>query len=242
MKIIKANDHTDMSKKAANIISAQVILNEESVLGLATGSTVIGIYNQLIEWYEKSDLSFKNTHTVNLDEYIGLAPSNEQSYRYFMNANLFSKIDIPIENTFLPDGMALDLEKECERYDNLIEDLGGIDLMLLGLGLNGHIGFNEPNDSFEKKTHCVSLSESTMKANARFFKKEQKSPHMAITIGINNIMQAKRIVLCVSGKHKSDILEKVLFGRVTSEVPGSILQIHSNLTVVADAEALQNIE
>ena len=239
MKIIRASDYDDMSRKAANIISAQVILNEESVLGLATGSTVLGIYKQLIDWYKKGDINFQKIRTVNLDEYIGLDPRNEQCYRYYMNINFFNHINIPIENTFLPDGMATDLIKECENYDALIAKLGGIDLILLGLGLNGHIGFNEPNDNFEDKTHIIELSESTIEANSRFFEHADAEPKMAITMGIKNIIQAKRIILCVSGKRKASILKKVLYGNVTPKVPGSILQMHPNLTVVADKEALQ---
>lgn len=239
MKIIKASDYNDMSRKASNIISAQVILNEESVLGLATGSTVLGIYKQLIDWYEKGDINFSKVRTVNLDEYIGLAPTDKQSYRYYMNTNFFDHINIPIENTFLPNGMATNLGLECQNYDARIAHLGGIDLILLGLGLNGHIGFNEPDDSFEDKTHCIELSESTIKANARFFEHEKASPRMAITMGIKNIIQAKRVLLCVSGQKKAAILKEVLYGDVTPEVPGSILQMHPNLTVVADLAALQ---
>jgi glucosamine-6-phosphate deaminase len=242
MKIIRAKDYNDMSRKAANYISAQVILKEESVLGLATGSTVLGIYKQLADWYQKGDIDFSKIRTVNLDEYIGLAPSNENSYRHYMNVNFFDHVNIQMKNTFLPNGLANDLQKECERYDTLISDLGGIDMMLLGLGLNGHIGFNEPDDSFENKTHCVTLSESTLQANGRYFKSAQHTPKMAITMGIKNIIQARRIVLCVSGERKATILKDVLYGSVTPEVPGSILQMHSNLVVIADEEALQQIE
>jgi len=239
MKIINVTDYEDMSRKAANIISAQVILNEESVLGLATGSTVIGIYRQLIEWYKKGDINFSKVRTINLDEYIGLVPTNEQSYRYYMNSNFFNHINIPMENTFLPNGLASDIKRECESYDHIINKLGGIDLLLLGLGLNGHIGFNEPDDSFENKTHCVKLSKSTINANAHFFKNNEVQPNMAITMGIKNIMQAKRIVLCVCGKKKSSILKRILYGSVTPQVPGSILQLHPNFTVIADREAMQ---
>ncbi len=239
MDIIKAENYNDMCRKAANIISAQVILNADCVLGLATGNTVLGVYRQLIEWYGKGDIDFSRVRTVNLDEYIGIDPSNAQSYRYYMDHNFFKQINIASGNTFLPNGMAVNLSEECENYDKLITKLGGIDLLLLGLGLNGHIGFNEPNESFEKKTHCVELSDSTIQANAKLFAHEADVPRRAITMGIQNIIQAKRIVLCVSGKNKAGILKSVLDGTVTPEVPGSILQMHPKITLVADQEALE---
>lgn len=238
MRIIKAKDYKDMSRKAANVISAQVILKSNCVLGLATGTTVLGIYEQLIDWYQKGDIDFSNVKSVNLDEYVGLSSGNEQSYRYYMNSNFFRHINICLENTHFPNGLATDLEEECRKYDRLIEALGGIDLQLLGLGHNGHIGFNEPDEAFEKLTHHVKLNESTRQANARFFEKEEKVPKFAITMGIKSIMQAKRIVLCVSGAKKADILKQVLTGPVTPARPGSILQMHPNLTVIADEDAL----
>ncbi|MBR0597291.1 glucosamine-6-phosphate deaminase [Sinanaerobacter chloroacetimidivorans] len=238
MRIIKATNYSDMSRKAANVISAQVILKSNCVLGLATGATVLGIYQQLIDWYEKGDIDFSSVHSVNLDEYVGLPAEHEQSYRYYMDHNFFHKINILSENTNLPNGLAENIDEECRRYDALIEKLGGIDLQLLGLGHNGHIGFNEPDQAFEKTTHCVTLKDSTIKANARFFEHEDQVPKKAVTMGIKSIMQAKRIVLCVSGITKAEILKKVLTGPVTPALPGSILQMHPNLTVVADAEAL----
>ena len=238
MKIIKAKSYEDMSRKAANVISAQVILKGNCVLGLATGSTAVGIYRQLIDWYQKGDIDFSDVRTVNLDEYVGLASDHEQSYRHYMNKNFFEHVNIKMKNTHLPNGMAENVEEECRRYDALIQGLGGIDLQLLGLGHNGHVGFNEPDEAFEKLTHCVRLKESTRKANARFFDNEEQVPKEAITMGIKSIMQAKRIVLCVSGASKAEILKKVLTGPVTPALPGSILQMHPNLTVVADEEAL----
>jgi len=239
MRIIKAKDYNDMSRKAANVISAQVILKGNCVTGLDSTSTVTGIYNQLIDWYNKGDIDFSNVKSVNLDEYVGLSAENHQSYRYYMNANFFHHINISLENTHFPNGLAKDLEDECKKYDSLIQNLGGIDLQLLGLGHNGHIGFNEPDEAFEKLTHCVELKESTREANARFFDHEDLVPKYALTMGIKSIMQAKRIVLCVSGSHKADILKKVLTGPVTPVIPGSILQMHPNLTVVADEDALR---
>ena len=173
MKIIIADDYKDMSRKAANYLSAQVILKPGSVIGLATGETPIGTYNQLVNWYKKGDIDFSQTKTVNLDEYKGLEGTHEQSYRFFMNENLFDRINIDKKNTYLPNGMAEDEEAECERYNGIIEKLGGIDMQLLGIGLNGHIGFNEPGAAFEKETHCVDLTESTIEANKRFFASEE---------------------------------------------------------------------
>lgn len=233
MKIYEAHSMGEMSRKAANIISAQVILYPHSVLGLATGSSPIGTYEQLADWYKKGDLDFSEVTTVNLDEYRGLDGSSEQSYRYFMNEHLFSKVNIKLERTHIPNGMAEDVEAECRRYDELIASLGGIDLQLLGLGHNGHIGFNEPSGAFEKTTHCVDLGESTIQANSRFFERMEDVPRQAITMGIKSIMQAKKILLIVGGEDKKEILHRSLFGPVTPNVPASILQLHPNLTVVS---------
>lgn len=233
MKLLKADSPQDMSRKAANIISAQIILHPHSVLGLATGSSPIGTYDQLVEWYQKGDLDFSEVTTVNLDEYCGLDGSHEQSYRYFMNQHLFNRVNINMEQTHVPNGKAEDVAAECRRYDSLIASLGGIDLQLLGLGHNGHIGFNEPSGAFEKTTHCVALGESTIPANARFFDSIDEVPRKAITMGIKSIMQAKKILLIVNGEDKRDILHQSLFGPVTPNVPASILQLHPDLTVVA---------
>lgn len=241
MKIIKATDYQSMSRKAANIISAQVILFPRSVLGLATGSTPLGVYSQLIEWYKKGDIDFSETRSVNLDEYCGLSPENSQSYHCYMKENFFSKINIDPENTHLPNGLAEDIDVECMQYDRLIAGLGGIDLQLLGLGNTGHIGFNEPDDNFDKMTHRVALKEKTISDNSRFFRNMDEVPKYAVTMGIKAIMQAKKILLVVNGKAKSEILERALFGPVTPAVPASILQLHPNLTVVADEEALSEI-
>ena len=238
MKIIKAKDYNDMSRKAANIISAQVIMKPDCVLGLATGSTPVGTYKQLIEWYEKGDLDFGDVTTVNLDEYKGLPRENDQSYFYFMNHNLFDYVNINPERTHLPNGMNLNAEEECARYEEVIRSTGGVDLQLLGLGHNGHIGFNEPDDEFDKLTHCVSLTESTIEANKRFFEKEEDVPRQAYTMGIKTIMRAKKILLIVSGADKADILYQSLCGPITPHVPASILQLHNDVTVVADEAAL----
>lgn len=239
MRIIKATDYKDMSRKAANIISAQIIMKPDSVLGLATGSTPIGLYEQLVEWYNKGDLDFSKISTVNLDEYKGLNRENDQSYYYFMHDHLFNHVNIRPECTNLPNGMEPDSEKECKRYEALIDSLGGADLQLLGLGHNGHIGFNEPAPVFEKATHCVDLTESTIEANKRFFASADEVPKQAYTMGIGTIMKAKKILVVVSGEDKAEIVAKAFLGDVTPEVPASILQMHQDVTVVADEAALR---
>ena len=241
MQIYKATDYKDMSRKAANIISAQVIMKPNCVLGLATGSTPIGTYQQLIEWYKKGDLDFSDVTTVNLDEYKGLPRTNDQSYYYFMHQNLFDQVNINPENTHLPNGMEPNSEKECARYESLIHSLGGVDLQLLGLGHNGHIGFNEPGEAFEKETHCVDLQERTIEANKRFFASADDVPKQAYTMGIKTIMQAKNILVIVSGEDKADIVAKAFFGPVTPAVPASILQMHNDVTLVGDEAALSKI-
>jgi len=238
MRIYKARDYADMSRKAANILSAQVIIKPDCVLGLATGSTPEGIYRQLIDWYHKGDLDFSEVSTVNLDEYCGLAPEDPMSYRYFMQQHFFDHINIRQAHTHLPNGMAPNAEAECERYNQVIRELGGIDLQLLGIGHNGHIGFNEPGEAFAQETHCIRLSESTRVANARLFPEGKAVPEYAMTVGIKAIMQARLIVLVASGPSKRDILEEAFLGPVTPNVPASILQMHPNVMLVADAEAM----
>ena len=241
MRMIKAKNYDDMSRKVANILSAHVILKPNSVLGLATGSTVIGTYKQLIDWYRKDDLDFDMVSTVNLDEYVGLDSTHEQSYRYYMNHNFFNHINIRMSQTYLPDGKAKDIVSECQSYEYKIKSLGGVDVQLLGLGHNGHIGFNEPDKAFEQTTLCVTLEENTRTANARFFSNIDEVPTHAITMGIKTIMQAKQIVLAVSGADKAEILKKVLTGPVTPGIPGSILQMHPDVIVVADEAALSQL-
>lgn len=238
MIIYRAKDYQDMSRKAANIISAQIIMKPNCVLGLATGSSPVGTYRQLIEWYNKGDLDFSHVTSINLDEYKGLSPENDQSYRYFMDTNLFNHVNIDKAHTFVPNGLEVNSEKACTDYNHRIATSGGIDLQLLGLGHNGHIGFNEPGAAFERETHCVDLTESTIEANKRFFASEEEVPRQAYTMGIKNIMQAKKILVIVSGADKAQILEKVLHGPITPEVPASILQLHNDVTIVADEAAL----
>lgn len=241
MRIIRVKDYQQMSRDAANIISAQVILKPDSVLGLATGSSPIGAYKQLIEWYNKGDLNFEKVRSVNLDEYAGLTADHDQSYHYFMHQNFFDHINIAPQNIHIPDGCAADMEAECARYDATIASLGGIDLQLLGLGVNGHIGFNEPSEVFAKGTHTVTLTDSTRIANQRFFQSLDEVPSEAITMGIFDIIQAQRVLVIASGENKAQAIKKAFFGPVTPQVPASILQFHKDCTLVADEAALSLI-
>ena len=242
MRIYKATDYNDMSRKAANIISAQIIMKPDCVLGLATGSSPVGTYKQLIEWYNKNDLDFSEVTSINLDEYKGLSPEDPQSYRYFMNTHLFDHVNIDKNRTFVPDGLATDPEKACAEYNANIIKQGGIDLQLLGIGRNGHIGFNEPSDHFEDETHCVDLTETTIQANKRFFASEEDVPRQAYTMGIGTIMRCRKLIVLVSGKDKAAILKQVIQGPVTPEVPGSILQFHPDCTIIADEAALSEMD
>ena len=242
MKIIRATDYKDMSRKAANIISAQVIMKPNCVLGLATGGTPVGTYAQLIDWYNKGDLDFAEVTTVNLDEYRGLPRTHEQSYWYFMQKNLFEHVNVRPDHIHVPDGSNPDAEAACKEYDQIIHDVGGIDLQLLGIGHDGHIGFNEPGEAFELGTHCVDLKPETIEANKRFFEgNEDLVPKQAYTMGIKTIMQARKVLMVANGKDKAEIVKKAFFGPVTPEVPASILQMHPDFILVGDEEALSLI-
>lgn len=238
LQVVAARNYEDMSRKAANIISAQIVLKEDSILGLATGSTPLGIYRILGERCGKGDLDFSKVRSVNLDEYQGLDPQNSQSYRYFMNKNFFDHININQNETYLPDGTNLNPQEECARYHRKIESMGRIDLQLLGIGNNGHIGFNEPSEFFLENTHCVELTKSTIEANARFFKDKKDVPRYAYTMGIGEIMSARRILLVASGKTKAPIIKKMLQESVTPYIPASILKFHDNAILIADEDAL----
>ena len=238
MKIYQEKDYDALSRRAANLISAEVIRKPDCVLGLATGSSPVGTYQQLIEWYKKGDLDFSHVTSINLDEYKGLGANDKESFRYFMNTHLFKHININITRTFIPNGLESDSEKVCREYDDIIQKNRGIDLQLLGLGHNGHIGFNEPADSFSCGTHLVDLTESTLNANKHFFTSKTNIPRQAYTMGIKNIMSAKKIVVIVSGKSKSQILKEVIYGPITPHVPASILQLHPDVTIIADYSAL----
>jgi len=238
MRIICTENYQEMSQRVGEIIASQIILKPDSVLGLATGSTVIGAYEYLIDKHRRDGLDFRFLHTVNLDEYIGLEPTHEQSYRYFMNHNLFDHVNIDPANTNVPSGVAEDTSAECLRYEAKIKELGGIDLQLLGLGKTCHIGFNEPEEAFATITHTVELNQQTILDNSRFFESVDEVPKQAITMGIQTIMMAKTILLAVNGEGKADALAAALQGEVKPSVPGSILQMHPNVIVVADKAAL----
>ena len=241
MRIYLEADYAAMSRRAANLIAAEVIRRPNCVLGLATGSTPIGTYENLIARNRAGDLSFREVRTVNLDEYKGLAPTHDQSYRYFMQTNLFDHIDILPENTNVPDGLAADADAECARYDALVASLGYADLQLLGLGRNGHIGFNEPDDHFTKETHVVDLTDSTIDANARFFATRDDVPRQALTMGVGCIMAALRVLLIASGADKADALYNAVCGPISPDCPASILQLHGDVVVVGDEAALHRI-
>ena len=238
MKIIRAKDYKDMSRKAANIISAQVIMKPNCVLGLVTGGTPVGTYAQLIDWYNKGDVDFSEVTTVNLDEYRGLPRDHEQSYWYFMQKNFFGSVNVQPDRIHVPDGSNPNAEEACREYDAIIRNVGGIDLQLLGIGVDGHIGFNEPGQAFELGTHCVDLTESTIDANQRFFNSRDEVPRQAYTMGIKTIMQARKVLMVANGANKAEIIKKAFFGPVTPEVPASILQMHPDFILVGDQDAL----
>lgn len=242
MIIYKTKDYQDLSRRAASIIAAQIIIKPDCVLGLATGSSPVGLYQQLVLQYQNGDLDFSKVTSVNLDEYKGLGPDHDQSYRRFMDTNLFDHVNIDKTHTFVPNGLEEESSRACEEYNQKIESVGGVDLQLLGIGNNGHIGFNEPGEAFECDTHCVELTQSTIEANKRFFESEADVPRYAYTMGIRNIMQARKILLIASGRAKAQALKDALYGPVTPHVPASILQLHKDVAVVADEEALELID
>ena len=232
MKFIEVETYAELSRLGADIIAEVIKSKENPVLGLATGSSPIGTYKELIKKYEEGDIDFSDITTVNLDEYRGLPRTNDQSYYYFMNDNLFNHVNIDKARTHVPNGEVEDAEQECGNYEALIKELGGVDLQLLGLGHNGHIGFNEPADEFDKVTHCVDLQASTIEANKRFFASIDDVPKQAYTMGIGTIMAAKKILVVVSGADKAGIVKKAFTGPVTPSVPASILQLHPDVTVI----------
>jgi glucosamine-6-phosphate deaminase len=226
-----------MSRHAANIIAAQVIMKPDCVLGLATGSTPIGTYEQLIDGYKKGDLDFSKVTTVNLDEYKGLAPDNDQSYRYFMNFHLFDHVNIDKANTFVPDGTVKDVEAHCKNYEANIDALGGIDVQILGIGRNGHIGFNEPDDELIKGTHLTALTKSTIEANSRFFASEEDVPKHALTMGLESVFKARKILLLVSGANKAEAVRALVNGNITTKCPASLLCLHPDVVLICDKDA-----
>lgn len=242
IQIFVKDSYEAISEKSAQIVAAQIILKENSVLGLATGSTPIGMYERLVKMYEEGKIDFSEITCFNLDEYYKLKPENEQSYSYYMDKYLFSKVNILSENIYIPSGITDDIEGVCRKYDEEIVNHGNIDLQVLGIGNNGHIGFNEPDIRFEAGTHLVQLDEETIKANARFFDSIDLVPRQAISMGIRNIMHSKKILLLANGENKAKILEKMLFEDVTPNIPASILQLHNDVTIVIDELAAKYIK
>ena len=241
MRIYREKDYEAMSRRAAQIIAAEIVHNPACLLGLATGSTPEGAYRYLVDWYKQGLLSFKNVRSVNLDEYVGLAPNHDQSYRYFMQSNLFGHVDINPANTRVPDGLTRDAKAFCDEYDAFIRAQGYVDLQLLGIGRNGHIGFNEPGGCFVKETHVVDLAESTIDANARFFASRDDVPKQAISMGMGAIMGAKKVLLCASGEEKADAICGSVLGSTSPSCPASILQLHPDVIVVVDEAAFSKL-
>lgn len=242
MKIIEVNDYTEMSQRAAKYIIEKICQNPTLTLGLATGGTPIGTYKNLIEDHKKNGTSYQQVTTFNLDEYIGLSGEDKNSYRYFMNEQLFNHIDINKQNTHVPHGDSLNIDEECLRYEQLLTQHGGIDLQILGIGGNGHIGFNEPGTLFNTKTHVIQLAPSTIRANARFFNKIEEVPTRAITMGISTIMKSKEILLLVSGESKNQAMAKLLTENVTENFPASVLKQHPYVTIIADKAAVSGLQ
>ena len=240
MNIIIAKDYAALSEKAARIIIETVRAKPDAVLGLATGTTPLGLYKRLIADHKENGTSYKHIRAVNLDEYKGLPKDHPQSYAYFMRKNLFDHIDIDVNNTYIENGMAEDDQAECKRYDEILEKYPR-DIQLLGLGSNGHIAFNEPNTPFDSMTHVVTLAESTVKDNARLFSDISEVPRKAFTMGIKQIMQARQILILASGANKADAVYKTVCGKVTEEVPASVLQLHPNCILIADKEAASKL-
>lgn len=242
MKIIHAESYDDLSRKAAEIIAAQIKSKPDSVLGLATGSSPVGTYKELVKMYESGELDFSRISSINLDEYVGLDGTSDQSYRFFMNDNLFDHVNIDKSNTNVPNGKAEDRDAECSRYNALRSEIGPIDMQLLGIGENVHIGFNEPSDEFIYETHVVTLTDSTIMANSRLFADPADVPRYAMTVGMETIMTAKKVLLVANGAKKAQALRDTVSGPVTPRVPASILQQHPDVTIIADAEALSLIK
>ena len=241
MRIIVCENYEGVSKKAAQMILSQVTLKPNSVIGLATGSTPLGMYEKLVEMNKKGDIDFSQVKTFNLDEYYNLPRTSDQSYYYFMHKNLFNHINIDNKNINIPNGMSVDIEKECKKYDNAIEQAGGIDIQILGIGKNAHIGFNEPTINFETKTHLVELEESTIIANSRFFQTKEEVPQKAITMGVGSIFKSRKIILLASGDEKSDAIYNTVYGKVIPEVPSSILQFHNDIVLILDKKAAKRL-
>ena len=241
MRIITVNNKEEMGKKAASLVSSQIILKPDSVLGLATGGTPLGMYKELINLYNKKEIDFKLVKTFNLDEYFGIGKENDQSYYYYMINNFFKFIDLPEKNINMPNGSAKDIAEECSRYEKAIKAAGGIDIQVLGIGTNGHIGFNEPDINFEAQTHLVKLEESTIKANSIYFENIEEVPTSAVSMGIKTIMNSRKIVLLASGLAKADAIYGLVKGKINPNLPASILQLHPDVTLIIDKDAASKL-
>ncbi len=242
MEIIVKKNYEEMSREAARIVKERIEKKQDLVLGLATGSTPLGLYQELVRMHQKEGLSFKKVRTFNLDEYYGLSPEHPQSYHYFMNLNLFSKIDINVANTHIPDGLTREPDQFCLEYEEEIEKCGGIDLQILGIGGDGHVGFNEPASSLGSRTRIKTLNEQTIKDNSRFFKNIDEVPKYAITMGVGTIIDTKEIILMASGKNKSLIIAKAIEGPVTSQITASMLQVHPKVIAILDDDAASSLK
>lgn len=242
MELIVVKNYEEMSKKAASIISSQIIIKPNSILGLATGDTPLGMYKELIKKYEQNEVDFSKVKTFNLDEYYGLDRDNIQSYYFYMINNFFKFINIDINNINVPNGTSNDIEEDCLNYERKIKEAGGIDIQVLGIGVNGHIGFNEPNVNFEAQTHLVNLDEKTIKSNARFFNSIDEVPKKAISMGIKTILQSKKIILLASGESKAEAVYNTVKGKISPEIPSSILQLHQNVTIILDESAAKLLQ
>ncbi|WML34922.1 glucosamine-6-phosphate deaminase [Clostridium sp. OS1-26] len=241
MRIIVVDNYEEMSKKAASVVASQIILKPNSVLGLATGDTPLGMYKELITMYNKKEIDFSEIESFNLDEYYRIDKNNSQSYHYYMVKNFFSHVNIEKEKINIPNGMAENIEEECKNYDEKINRVGGIDIQVLGIGVNGHIGFNEPAVNFEAGTHLVNLDEKTIQSNSRFFKSIEQVPTRAISMGIKTIMYSKNIILLANGEAKADAITKTITGKISPEVPASVLQLHKNVIIIVDKEAASKL-
>lgn len=237
MKVIVTKNYDELSKVAANEMAMVVKNNPKAILGLATGGSPIGMYKELIRMNKEGEIDFSKVTTVNLDEYVGLSGDHPQSYRYFMNENLFNHINIDKKNTYVPNGLAKNIEEECKNYDNKIENLGGTDVQLLGIGNNGHIAFNEPDEDLVSGTHLTNLTQDTIQANARFFDSIDEVPKTALTMGLGGIMKSKKIIVIASGESKAEVVKAMVNGKISTKMPASMLQMHRDVVVIVDEAA-----
>lgn len=242
MKLIITKNYEELSRVAADEFSKVLKDKPTAILGLATGGSPVGMYKELIKMYNNGELDFSKCSSINLDEYVGLNPEHEQSYRNFMNTNLFNHVNIDKARTFVPNGLAENLQEECESYDRKIKELGGIDVQLLGIGNNGHIAFNEPDDELSAGTHIITLTENTIEANARFFDSMDQVPKRALTMGLGGIMKAKKIILIASGEGKAPVIKELLSGKITTDNPATMLQMHRDVTIIMDEAAAKLVK